>query len=89
MLYDLYNSVDELLAPETLTSLTGQPVKYVRCLPMEGGFSGSSLLNVEANGDKRAECFVLKRMSPKWDWVMAATNDQQCRSVTLWPAIAN
>jgi len=84
MAYELYASVDELLAPETLTVLTGQPVKYVRCLPMEGGFSGSSLLNVEANSDKSAECFVLKRMSPKWDWVMAATNDQQCRSVTLW-----
>jgi len=84
MTYESYASVDELLAPETLTALTGEPVKYVRCLPMEGGFSGSSLLNVEANGDKRAECFVLKRMSVKRDWVMDATHDHRCRSVTLW-----
>lgn len=84
MLYELYKSVDELLAPETLTALTGQSVKYVRCLPMEGGYSGSSLLMVEAHGDKQVRRFVLKRMSPKSDWIMDATHDHRCRSVTLW-----
>jgi hypothetical protein len=84
MSHELYASVDELLAPETLTALMGKPAKYVRCLPMEGGFSGSSLLAVEANGDKRISRFVLKRMSVQADWIMDATNDHHCRSVTLW-----
>ena len=84
MAYKLFDSVDELLAPETLTALTGERVKYVRCLPMEGGFSGSALLAVEANGDKRISRFVLKRMSLQSDWIMDATNDHHCRSVTLW-----
>ncbi|MEZ4727950.1 MAG: phosphotransferase [Caldilineaceae bacterium] len=84
MAYELYSSVDELLAPETLTVLTGERVNYVRCLPMEGGFSGSVLLTVEANSDKGVRRFVLKRMSPKWDWIMEATTDHHCRSVTVW-----
>lgn len=84
MLYHLYASVDELLAPETLSALTGQPVKYVRCLPMEGGYSGSSLLIVEASVDKHIRRFVLKRMALHADWIMDATNDHRCRSMTLW-----
>ena len=86
MTYALYASVDELLAPETLTALTGQPVKHVRCLPMESGFSGSALLMVEANGGQGSRRFVLKRMSRQRDWIMEATHDHCCRSVTLWQA---
>jgi hypothetical protein len=84
MTYELYRSVDELLAPETLTVLTGERVNYVRCLPMEGGFSGSVLLTVEANSGKSVRRFVLKRMSAQWDWIMEATRDHQCRSMTVW-----
>ncbi|MEZ4867610.1 MAG: phosphotransferase [Caldilineaceae bacterium] len=83
MKYKLYASLDGLLAPETITKLTGESVKYVRCLPMEGGFSGSSLLRIEASGEKSARRFVLKRMALQ-DWIMDASNDQDCRSVTLW-----
>jgi hypothetical protein len=86
MMHQLYPSMDELLAPETLTALTGQSVKYVRCLPMQAGYSGSSLLHIEANGEQGVRRFVLKRMSRQWDWVMAVTDDQRCRAVTLWQA---
>ena len=84
MLYHLYASVDELLAPETLTALTGDRVMYVRCLPMEGGFSGSALLTIEATTEHGAKRLVLKRMSRQQDWIMDATNDHCCRSVALW-----
>lgn len=86
MTHKLYASVDELLAPETLTALTGQLVKDVRCLPMDAGLSGSALFTVEADGDQGNKRLVLKRMLPKSDWVMTATNDQRCRAVALWQA---
>jgi hypothetical protein len=86
MLYHLYDSVDELLAPETLTRLIGQPVQYVRCLPKSGGFSGSHLLTVETNNGATNGRFVLKRMASQWDWLMNSTADRHCRSVTLWQA---
>lgn len=84
MIYELYASVDELLAPETVTELIGEPVRYVRCLPMEGGFSGSALLRIEANCDMGTKHLVLKRMSFQRDWLMIASHDQHCRSATLW-----
>ncbi|MCB0111356.1 MAG: phosphotransferase [Caldilineaceae bacterium] len=84
MAHKLYHSVDELLAPETLTKLTGSQIKYVRCMPMEGGLSGSSLLRIEADCANGTNRFVLKRMASQRDWIMAASNDQRCRSVTLW-----
>lgn len=84
MSHELYASVDELLAPETLSALTGERVQYVRCLPMEGGFSGSVLLTIEANTEQGVKRLILKRMSRQQDWIMDATNDHRCRSVTLW-----
>lgn len=84
MLYHLYDSVDELLDPETLSRLTKQPVKYVRCLPMEGGISGSHLLTVETNNGVTNVRYVLKRMARQWDWVMSSSADRQCRAVALW-----
>ncbi len=84
MAHELYHSVDELLAPENLTKLTGSQLKYIRCLPMEGGLSGSSLLRIEADCTDGTRRFVLKRMASQRDWIMAASNDHHCRSVTLW-----
>jgi hypothetical protein len=84
MAYKLFDSVDELLAPETLTSLTGQPVKYVRCLPRQGGVSGSHLLSIEANDGEANARYVLKRMARQWDWVMNSSDDRHCRAVALW-----
>ncbi|MCB0082275.1 MAG: phosphotransferase [Caldilineaceae bacterium] len=84
MVHQLYDSVDELLTPETLTALTGRKIKYVRCLPMEGGFSGNSLLRIEADSAQGVSRFVLKRMAFQRDWLMLASNDKLCRSITLW-----
>lgn len=81
--YKLYDSVNELIAPETMRFLTGDAVTYVRCVPMPSGLSGSQVIRVETEGNSHRR-FVLKRMSPESDWVMQATNDTLCRSVTIW-----
>jgi len=36
-------------------------VKYVRCLPIQGGISGSHLLSIEANDGETNVRYVLKR----------------------------
>jgi hypothetical protein len=79
----IYESVDDLLAPETLHQLTGIPVTSECCNPMDGGYSGSQLLAVETSGEQ-PQRFVLKRMSREIDWIMQTSNDHACRSVTLW-----
>jgi hypothetical protein len=74
-----------MLASEALSSLAGQPVTHVRCLPLHSDYakSGSRFLAVETD-NRQVPRFVLKRISPAWDWLMRATNDRLCRSVTLW-----
>jgi hypothetical protein len=79
----LYDSVDDLIAPETLQQLTGDAITAMRCTPMEGGYSGSRLLAVETNGN-HGRRFVLKRMGSETDWLMQSSDDHNCRSVALW-----
>ena len=67
MQHVLYDSVDEMLAPETLSQLTGQKVRSVRCAPFErSGASGSRLLAVETD-DGLGPRYVLKRVSLERD----------------------
>jgi hypothetical protein len=86
MKYTLYNSVEKLLAPETLSALEDRKVKYVHCRPFDTSLSdsGSSLLIVETNDGHALGHYVLKRVSLECDWIMRVTEDDQCRSVTLW-----
>lgn len=85
MTHTLFPSIDALLAPETLSELVGQRVEAVAASPLEAEYakSGSRLLRVETNGG-RGPAFILKRISTAWDWLMRATDDHGCRSVTLW-----
>jgi hypothetical protein len=82
----LFASIDEMLAPETLSELEGRAVKYVHCRPFNTRFSrsGSSLLVVETNDGQAVDRYVLKRVSLEYDWIMRVTEDYQCRSMTLW-----
>ena len=85
MKYKRYDTVEEMLAPETLSEILQTPVSYVRCLPYGGktGHSNSQIQVVEIeNGTKTR--FILKRMSFATDWIMIASEDILCRSVTLW-----
>jgi len=83
--YILYASVEEMLAPETLSRLLQTPVKDVQFRSFAGeiGFSSSRLLTVET-GPGADDRFVLKRMKMANDWTMRASADDLCRSVTLW-----
>lgn len=80
--YTLFDSVEEMLAPETLSHLLSKPVTHVDCHPFEdhGGVAGSRLSYVNTNIGR----FVLKLMSSEFDWIMLSSGDQQCRAVRLW-----
>ena len=80
--YTLFDSVQEMLAPETLSELLSHPVTRVDCQPMNGhsGLAGGRLSYVDTN----AVSLVLKQMSIASDWIMFASADEQCRAVTLW-----
>jgi hypothetical protein len=85
MKYALFESVEQMLAPEPLSELSGKSIRYVRCRPMQhNGASGSQLLTVEAGSNPSSYRYILKRMSRSMDWRMAASKDHMCRSVTLW-----
>ncbi len=83
--HTLFPSIDEMLAPEALSTLAEQPVTSVRHLPLQADYakSGSHLLVVETN-DGQGPHYILKCISPARDWLMRATDDRLCRSVTLW-----
>ena len=87
MQHVLYHSVDEMLAPETLSQLVGQRIGSVRCAPFErpgvSSGSGGQLLAVETD-DGQGPRYVLKRVSLEQDWIMRVTEDDRCRSVALW-----
>jgi hypothetical protein len=85
MIHPLYNSLEEMLAPDMLSVLEGRPVNYVRCLPFStnDSASGSAFLKVETNGGSGTK-YIVKRTSLAGDWVMRATEDFLCRSVRLW-----
>ena len=80
--YTLFDGIQQMLAPETLSDLIAHPVRRVEIQPMNGhsGLAGGQLSYVDTDAGR----FVLKRMSVASDWIMFASNDFRCRSVTLW-----
>lgn len=80
--YTLFDSVDEMIAPGSLSQVLARPVTRVDCQPMNGhsGLAGGQLSYVDTNVDR----LVLKRMSISFDWIMFASQDHLCRSITLW-----
>ena len=89
MPYKLFDSVDELLAPQTLSELSGQPVAGVRrqFYDPADSKSGNRFLTIETNHEtthRDSQRFIVKRILINQDWIMCATDDHCCRSVTLW-----
>jgi len=80
--YNLFDSVDHMLAPEALSELLSKPVTRVEVQPMNGhsGLAGGQLSYVDTDAGR----LVLKRMSIASDWIMFVTEDTQCRSLRLW-----
>lgn len=80
--HTLFNSVEQMIATETLSSLLLRPVTRVEIHPMNGhsGLAGGQLSYVETDTGR----LVLKQMSKTSDYLMFATEDHQCRAVKLW-----
>lgn len=80
--HQVYATVEEMLAPQTLSHLLAKKITRVALQPMNGhgGLAGGRLSYVMTDGGR----FVLKQLSIESDWIMFASDDRQCRSVTLW-----
>jgi hypothetical protein len=80
--HTVFDSVDDMLAPETLSERLNRAVTRVELQPYKehNGLAGGTLSYVETD----AERLVLKRMSITSDWIMYISDDDQGRSVTLW-----
>ena len=78
----VFDSIEEMLTPATLSELLSRSVTRVACQPMNGhsGLAGGRLSYVNTNLGR----FVLKQMSIDSDWIMFASADEQCRAVRLW-----
>lgn len=85
MRHEPFTSLDELLAPATLTRLCHEPVSSVKCGSFTGGHSasGSRFLAIETN-DGQGPRFVVKLSSPEFDWIVRATGDGLGREVLVW-----
>lgn len=85
MRHQAVDSLDVLLAPETLSRLTEQVITSVRRLPFTGGdsSSGSGFLAIETN-EGHGPRFVVKLSSPARDWIVRATGDTHGREVFVW-----
>ncbi|MEJ2707891.1 MAG: class I SAM-dependent methyltransferase [Anaerolineales bacterium] len=80
--HTVFNSIEKMLAPVTLSELLSQSITRVDYQPLtdHGGVAGSRISYVITNAGR----FVLKQMSLEHDWNMYASDDQQSRSVKLW-----
>jgi len=79
--YTLFDSIEDMLAHESLSELLARPVTQVECaVPEIWGNAGSEFTFVDTNVCR----LVLKTMSMESDYEMFATDDHRCRSVTLW-----
>jgi hypothetical protein len=85
MHHEPFASLDELLAPATLTQLCHESVSTVSCGPFTGGdsASGSRFLAIETN-EGQGPRFVVKLSSPACDWIVRATGDELGREVLVW-----
>jgi len=83
--HTLYDSLEEMLAPETLSEQLSRPVSSVKVRPLTDHYGHSKLFYIEIDAGR----LVLKeRLSMEYDYRMHTTNDQRCRSVRLYLKIS-
>ena len=76
----VFDSVEQMLDPASLSQLLGTPIASVDVSPLESnGFSANELSYVQA-GDHR---LVLKRLSTD-DVLARVSRDDRCRSLAVW-----
>ncbi|HMM42394.1 MAG TPA: hypothetical protein PKA95_10870, partial [Thermomicrobiales bacterium] len=72
-----------MLAPANLSAIAGRPVSRARETPLgeqASAYSGSTLSAVETDAGR----FILKRLSPAWDYFMRVSDDRHGREAALW-----
>jgi hypothetical protein len=86
MVHFLYPSIEEMTSPDTLSALVHLRSPATCLTPIETkGWSSTEaeFLGVnDCNGDQPQ--YIIKRLRKEKDWVMAATNDNHWRSITVW-----
>ena len=76
----VFDSVEQMLEPSSLSQLLGSPVASVGVTPLESdGLSANELSWVQADDHR----LVLKRLSTD-DWLTRASRDDRCRSLAVW-----
>lgn len=85
MSHPVFDSLDDLLDPATLSRIEGRRVTVVRRLAFDSAdsLSGSRFLAVETDG-LVGQRYVVKRIAPAWDWIMRVTGDERGRAVLAW-----
>jgi hypothetical protein len=86
MHHDLYPSLDAMLTPESLSVLSRERITDARRVPidaLEESASGNPIVGVRTNAGGGPR-YVVKCISPTWDWIMRASGDTGCREVQLW-----
>jgi hypothetical protein len=83
--HKLFPTMEAMLTPEALSDLKQQHIGSVQQNPLLATYnkSGSHLLSILTN-EGLGPKFIVKRVSLDWDWQMRATDDHNCRAVTLW-----
>lgn len=81
----LFTSIQDMLAPETLSALLEMPIDDVQRAPFKtaDAKSGALFLAISTNGG-RGPRLVLKRFAYEMDWIMRAVEDRQGRAVRAW-----
>lgn len=81
----VFPTINAMLETETLCELLGAEVTSVSTYPLatEYNKSGSHLQRIEINKGKGPQ-LILKQISLEDNWLMRATDDDHCRSVTMW-----
>ena len=80
--HTIFDSVDEMLSPESLSRLLKRSVTRIDCAPFESsnGFSANQLFHVTADD----QSLVMKGMRPGKDWLAIGSDDNRCRAIRIW-----
>ncbi len=86
MKHELYPSIAEMTQPERLSELVQRPLKEACLEPFKtNGWSSTEAEFLGVNGcNGEQPDYIIKRMRGDKDWVMAATNDTNWRSIAVW-----
>jgi hypothetical protein len=81
----VFDSIEQMLSPEGLSSVVGTPVEGIERTPLDvAHYSGNMLERVTCKSDGGVVRFVLKHFLIEEDWIMRVTHDSEVREVGLF-----